>query len=75
MKGEKWIYVHIDLQQPITKEWCVATAWDKRYDNSDMHRSVKTQYSEHIVHQCARSKPEGSDVAFWANSTEDTVNK
>jgi len=30
--------VHIDLHQHITKEWCVATAWDKRYANSDMHR-------------------------------------
>lgn len=41
MKGERWIYVHIDLQKPITKEWCVATACDKRYDNSNMHRRYK----------------------------------
>ena len=41
MKGKKWIYVHTDLQQPATKEWCVATAWDKIYDNSDMHRRYK----------------------------------
>jgi len=35
--------MHIDLLQPTTKAWCVATAWDKRYENSDkfMHRRYK----------------------------------
>jgi len=66
MKGEKWIYLHKDLQQPITKEWCVATAWDKRYDNSDMHSRYKLLRPNilNILFVSARSKPEGNDVAF-----------